>query len=459
MSKIEVNEIVKSSGSTLTIGGCGTAVTLGSGATQTGFGRSGAVNWQTTIKTGDFTAVSGEGYFVNTTSGQITCTLPSSPSAGAIVAIRDYARTFGTNKLILARNGSKLDGSEFNQNFITSGISFTCVFVDSTKGWVLTQESATSNMGALFVAGSGGNCVVECGNFKIHKFTSPGTFTVSCAGNSAGSNKVDYLVVAGGGSGGAANGGGGGGGAGGLRYSKCTFNNPASPGPSAGTGISVSVTGFPITIGAGGASASVTGPPNEYQRGNSGSASTFSTISSAGGGGGGGGHCGSNGPGLAGGSGGGGGKGDTNTGQNAGGAGNTPPVSPPQGNTGGIGGANNTPAGNPNHGGGGGGAGSVGGDAGPGLNGGDGGNGLVVAIDGTCGAYAGGGGGQSEGQPAPAQGSGGSGGGGSSAQTGSNANAGTANTGGGGGGVDSNPNPRTSGAGGSGIVIIRYKFQ
>ena len=35
MSKIEVDEIVKQSGSTLTLGGPGTAVTLGSGATQT----------------------------------------------------------------------------------------------------------------------------------------------------------------------------------------------------------------------------------------------------------------------------------------------------------------------------------------------------------------------------------------------------------------------------------------
>ena len=38
MSKIEVDAIDKQSGSTLTLGGSGTAVTLGTGATQTGFG-------------------------------------------------------------------------------------------------------------------------------------------------------------------------------------------------------------------------------------------------------------------------------------------------------------------------------------------------------------------------------------------------------------------------------------
>ena len=91
MSMIEVDVIDKQSGSTLTLGGSGTAVTLASGSTQSGFGREGSVDWQTTIKTGDFTAVSGEGYFINTTSGAVVMTLPASPSVGDIVALKDYA--------------------------------------------------------------------------------------------------------------------------------------------------------------------------------------------------------------------------------------------------------------------------------------------------------------------------------------------------------------------------------
>ena len=47
MSTIKVNKIEKRSGSTLTLGGPGTAVTLACGATQTGFGRTGTVDWQT----------------------------------------------------------------------------------------------------------------------------------------------------------------------------------------------------------------------------------------------------------------------------------------------------------------------------------------------------------------------------------------------------------------------------
>ena len=75
-------------GSAVTIGRCGGTVALASGATQSGFGREGSVTWQTgAIKTGNFSATSGEGYFINS-SGSITMNLPAG-SPGAIVAISD----------------------------------------------------------------------------------------------------------------------------------------------------------------------------------------------------------------------------------------------------------------------------------------------------------------------------------------------------------------------------------
>ena len=94
MSKIEVDQVTQQSGTTITVGGgaCKTAVvdattvTLGrsggtvqlaSGASQTGFGRTGTVDWQTgSIKTATFTAVSGEGYFCNTAGGAFEVDLP-----------------------------------------------------------------------------------------------------------------------------------------------------------------------------------------------------------------------------------------------------------------------------------------------------------------------------------------------------------------------------------------------
>ena len=94
-SEIKVNVIKKASGSSITIGESGSTVTLASGASQTsGIWRTGAVDWQTTPKTSNFTAVSGEGYFINSSSG-ITVNLPAG-SAGAIVAVSDYARNFAT---------------------------------------------------------------------------------------------------------------------------------------------------------------------------------------------------------------------------------------------------------------------------------------------------------------------------------------------------------------------------
>ena len=62
-----------------------------------------------------------------------------------------------------------------------------------------------------FISASGGNAVLTDGDYKIHVFTGPGTFTVNAAGvGSSTETDVDYLVQAGGGSGGDEYGGGGG---------------------------------------------------------------------------------------------------------------------------------------------------------------------------------------------------------------------------------------------------------
>ena len=106
MSKIEVNTVAPQCGTTLTLGESGDTVTLGSGASQSGFGRTGTVDWQTgSIKTATFTAANGEGYFCNTTGGSFEVDLPAG-SAGAIVSIQDYNNTFDSNSLTIDPNGS-----------------------------------------------------------------------------------------------------------------------------------------------------------------------------------------------------------------------------------------------------------------------------------------------------------------------------------------------------------------
>ena len=366
------------------------------------------VDWQT-VKTASFNAVAGEGYFVNTTSGVITVTLPTSASIGDQIAIKDYAGTFATNNLTIARNGHNIQGVANNSLISTNRASLVLVYVDATKGWLFTDEHNISNYGPTFITATGGT-VTESGDFKIHTFTGGGSFVVSTLGNDvAGTagNNVDYLVIAGGGGGGSYQSGvdfGRGGGAGGYREGKRNAPDYTASPLVAPAGLPVSVTTYPITIGSGGAGTGSVTP------GSNGSSSIFSTITSAAGGGGGSHTT----PGNPGGSGGG--------GSPSSGSGNSPPVSPPQG----------FPGSN-----------QGGGAGGPGKNG------TTSSINGTPTTRAGGGGGVDS--------PGGTGGGGTYGGTIN----GTVNTGsgGGGGGASGAPGVQAGGAGGSGIVIIRYKFQ
>ena len=462
MSTIKVNTITKRTGSTLTLGESGTTVTLACGATQTGFGRTGTVDWCTTAKTSPFTSVSGKGYFVNTTSGAVTVTLPASPSAGDIVSIADYTNTFQTNNVTLANNSSKIGGVCAPASLSTEGQSATFVYVDGTEGWKNVQDSTSNVTGNPFLVATGGTITTD-GNFKIHTFTGDGTFTVSSAAICAANNNIDYLVIAGGGGG--SGGFSGGGGAGGYRFSNGSASGCYSAGPSplASAPLPVSVQGYPITVGGGG-----TGGPafsNPSGLATSGSNSVFSTITSTGGGRGGvytscSSSVGPNSTGGPGGSGGGGGAFDNApnpTNQGPGGTGNTPPVSPPQGNNGGGGERNPTAF---TAGGGGGGASASGSNKtgpDPAVVGGVGGAGLTSCITASPVGRGGGGGGASN-KPGGG-GSGGTGGGGTGFTIPStSATSGTTNTGGGGGGGGTG-SCGVGGAGGSGIVVIRYKFQ
>jgi hypothetical protein len=435
--------IISESANVITIGASGDTVTLAAGASQSGFGRSGSVNWDTTPKTSTpVTAVSGNGYFINTTSIAITVNLPATPAAGDIVAIADYANTSATNNITVGRNGSNIDGNAVNGTINTNGQVYTLVYVDATEGWKTVSQTFNQITTAQFVAATGGT-ITTCGNYKIHSFTGPGTFTVTSAGNSGGSNSVDYLVVAAGGGGGKWASGGGA--AGGFRES---VPSPAawtaSPLANPGGALPVSVQGYPITVGAGGNAG--TGPGS--QNGGNGNPSIFSTITSTGGGYGGG----YNVAGNPGGSGGGGGHPSK-----AGGTGNSPPTSPSQGFSGGTG---NT--GGPGAGAGGGGAteaGVNGISCGP-FGAGRGGAGATTSIIGSPTAYADGGGGGSDNANVANGGPGGTGGNGGAANCSPRAaTAGTTNRGGGGGGVGGCATPSPAGAGGSGVVVIRYKFQ
>jgi hypothetical protein len=464
MSEVKVNKISpRTACGTVTLGDSGDTFTIPSGATitnagtATGFGATGAVNWDTgSIKTATFTAVSGSGYFCNTTAGVFNITLPASPSAGDIVGLKDYAGTFATYNLTIDRNGSKLDSNAGNRVLNTDQRSLTMVYVDGTQGWKSVEEG-TGDIGATFVTATGGTpCsgAIVCGNYKQHTFTGPGTFCVSAIGTTPACNVVDYLIVAGGAGGGAGDDpshGAGGGGAGGYRESPGTATGcyTVSPlGTSPAAAVTVTAQGYPIVVGGGGA-----GSTSSSARGVSGVSSTAFSLTSAGGGGGGVPYYPTTVfPGSPGGSGGGG----ASEGSGTGGTGNDPPVTPPQGSNGGAGVNAPTPTLQT---GGGGGAIAVGTSGTGGGAMGAGGAGATSSINATPTARAGGGGGGPGGPSCSSNpGPGGAGGGGAGSAPGSTGTAGTTNTGGGGGGGAGLPGT-CGGNGGSGVVILRYKFQ
>jgi len=372
------------------------------------------IDWQTTAKTAAFTAVSGEGYYVDTSSSAITVTLPASPSDNDEIIIIDYASNAGTNNITLGRNSLKIRGGTDDLVLNTDNQTVRLVYSGATKGWLVASEAGA--VAAIL----------------------PDLI-------------VNYLVVAGGAGGGNSTSnsyGGAGGGAGGLRTS---YTNSSSLNGHTESSLTLTESAnYTVTVGGGGNSVS------------NGINSQFSTIISTGGGAGG--------PGISprtGSSGGSGGGGGAPSGS-AGNAITSPAIQGYAGGSGGVGSYSNA--------GGGGGANGVGAAGGnyssagqSSVTGGTGGVGLAVNIISTTNAtsasvgevsgsnvyFAGGGAGGTTFHNVGA--SGGLGGGADSPPNDANGNNGTPNTGGGGSGgsTDGGISP-AGGQGGSGVVILRY---
>ena len=116
-----------------------------SGSGTTGVGQlsfaevSGGTSWQA-VKTSGFTAVAGEGYFIDTSSGAIEMDLPAG-SIGDEVSFIDYAGTFDSNALTIDQNGTeKIAGSTDPLTVSTERAANTLVYVDGTQGWLLKNN-------------------------------------------------------------------------------------------------------------------------------------------------------------------------------------------------------------------------------------------------------------------------------------------------------------------------------
>ena len=122
----------------ITMGTAGQVLTTD--GTTASFGDiSGGASWQA-VQTGNFNANVGEGYFVNTSSAAITATLPGSPVLGDFISFIDYAGTFDTNNLTVARNGNNIQGTAADLIVATERAGFTLVYTDGTQGWLLQNN-------------------------------------------------------------------------------------------------------------------------------------------------------------------------------------------------------------------------------------------------------------------------------------------------------------------------------
>jgi hypothetical protein len=136
----------KLTNSSITING--TSIALGASGTIVA-----GTDWQA-VKTADFTAVAGEGYFIDTTSSAITVTLPASPSIGDEVSLVDYGGNSATNKITLNVNGNKILGSSLNKTISTNETGIILVYTDSTKGWVVSGAYIEGTIGIVGVPGA-----------------------------------------------------------------------------------------------------------------------------------------------------------------------------------------------------------------------------------------------------------------------------------------------------------------
>jgi hypothetical protein len=98
---------------------------------------AGCVAQWTTITNGTTAAVAGYWYFVDTTSGVATLTLPAAPYAGQTIRFVDVASKFNVNNFTLGRNGNKIQGITSDLVVSTVNAANGVVWSGATNGWRL----------------------------------------------------------------------------------------------------------------------------------------------------------------------------------------------------------------------------------------------------------------------------------------------------------------------------------
>jgi hypothetical protein len=104
---------------------------------NTGSGGGSSITWY--IANANTTIVSSSGYFVDTSSGPKTMTLPASATLGDTIRFNDLAGTFSSNNLTVAANGNKIQGLAQDLLANINQSSFGLVYSNSTYGWKVLE--------------------------------------------------------------------------------------------------------------------------------------------------------------------------------------------------------------------------------------------------------------------------------------------------------------------------------
>jgi hypothetical protein len=119
-------------------------------------GISGGLPWS--VISGNTNAAAMNGYLIDASGGNVTLTLPASPSTGDTVAACDYTNSATTNTITIARNGNNIEGSATDLTIDINGAGFTLVYADATRGWEIVSEASGA-------AGVADRCRIKTGTY------------------------------------------------------------------------------------------------------------------------------------------------------------------------------------------------------------------------------------------------------------------------------------------------------
>ena len=148
--EVKTNKISPATGVAFALGDSGDTFTIPSGATLDNLGTAtgfASIAWQTIVTASTLTAVAGNGYWIDTTSNTCTITLPASASNGDQIIFVDYARNWGTNKIIIDSNGLNYQGEDdtYTVEYTTDGQSVNIVYSGATNGWIPLDDDASAD--------------------------------------------------------------------------------------------------------------------------------------------------------------------------------------------------------------------------------------------------------------------------------------------------------------------------